>query len=73
MSDRPESTVTSRPEPADRYLTDGDKLYRVIDAFRNSSGAVVGLEDCRSLEVILIPIKEFRALPLRPVSPATLR
>jgi hypothetical protein len=55
---------------AERYLTDGINLYRVVDALRGSRGhAVVGVEDCRSLELILLPADEFRALRLRPVRP----
>ena len=54
-----------------RYLTDGINLYRVMDAPRDSRGhAVVGVEDCRSLELILLPADELRALRLRPVCPA---
>ena len=53
---------------ASRYLTDGINLYRVVDALRGSHGhAVVGVEDCRSLELILLPADELRALRLRPV------
>ena len=56
---------------ADRYLTDGINLYRVVDGLRGSPGhAIVGVEDCRSLELILLPADEFRALRLRPVRPA---
>ncbi len=53
------------------YLTDGINLYRVVDALRGSRGQpVVGVEDCRSLELILLPADEFRALRLRPIRPA---
>ena len=56
---------------AGRYLTDGTNLYRVVDALRGSRGRpVVGVEDCRSLELILLPVDAFRALRLRPVRPA---
>lgn len=51
-----------------RYLTDGINLYRVVDALRGTRGQpVVGVEDCRSLELILLPVDELRALRLRPV------
>ena len=54
-----------------RYLTDGTNLYRVVDGLRGSPGhAVVGVEDCRSLELVLLPADELRALRLRPVCPA---
>ncbi len=55
---------------ADRYVTDGINLYRVVDALRGLRGhPIVGVEDCRSLELILLPADEFRALRLRPVRP----
>jgi hypothetical protein len=67
---RPAIWVGAKPEAA-RYLTDGTNLYRVVDALRGSRGhAVVGVEDCRSLELILLPADELRALRLRPVRPA---
>jgi hypothetical protein len=60
----------SGPE-ADRYLTDGINLYRVVDALRAAPGRViVGVEDCHSLELILVRAEELRALGLRPVRPA---
>ena len=67
---RPPSGSRPRAGPlAD--LTDGINLYRVVDALRGTRGhAVVGVEDCRSLEVILLPADELRALRLRPVCPA---
>jgi hypothetical protein len=55
----------------DRYFTDGVSLYRMVDDLGRSSGhALVGLEDCRSFEVVLMAASEFRALRLRPVRPA---
>jgi hypothetical protein len=55
-----------------RYFTDGVNLYRMVDAPRKSSGhAVVGLEDCRSFDVILLTARKFRALRLRPVRAAS--
>jgi hypothetical protein len=51
-----------------RYFTDGVNLYRMVDDLGGSSGhALVGLEDCRSFEVVLMATSEFRALRLRPV------
>ena len=64
------STVAVERE-ADRYVTDGINLYRVVDDLRGSSGhGVVGVEDCRSLDVILVRTDEFHALGLRPIRPA---
>jgi hypothetical protein len=50
----------------ERYLTDGTNLYRVVDALRSPCGRGIGVEDCRSLEVLL-PADELRALRLHPV------
>lgn len=44
-----------------RYLTDGVHLYRAIGAF-GEAGGLVGLEDCRSLEVILLRAEDVRRL-----------
>jgi hypothetical protein len=69
--DTPPAVRVGGEREAARYLTDGINLYRVVDALRGSRGhAVVGVEDCRSLELILLPADEFRALRLWPVCPA---
>jgi len=54
---------------ADGYVTDGTELYRVVDGFHRSPGAIVGLENCRSLELVLIAVEDYLALALRPVRP----
>jgi hypothetical protein len=60
-----------RAERDSNYFTDGVNLYRIIDVLRTASGhPVVGLEDCRSLEVVLITAEEMRAIRLRRVRPA---
>jgi hypothetical protein len=69
--DRPrDMTATIDREPqAARYLTDGSNLYRIVDGLGSSFGeTVIGLEDCRTLEVILIALEDLRALGLCPVS-----
>jgi hypothetical protein len=69
--DRPrDMTATIDREPqAARYLTDGSNLYRIVDGLGSSFGdTVIGLEDCRTLEVILIALEDLRTLGLRPVS-----
>jgi hypothetical protein len=53
-----------------RYLTDGVNLYRVLGAIRDGASQMMGLENCRSLEVILYPLAELGARSLRPVTPA---
>jgi hypothetical protein len=50
-------------------LTDGVNLYRSLGAIAGRMGLVVGLENCRSLEVMLLPIGELRAQGLRIVIP----
>jgi hypothetical protein len=53
-----------------RYLTDGVHLFRLVEPFDRLDGSVVGLEDCRSLEVRMMRAEEFRLLPLREVGSA---
>ena len=43
-----------------RYVTDGRRLFRLVEPFDHPvRGGIVGLEDCRSLEVVLVPTDEF--------------
>jgi hypothetical protein len=52
-----------------RYLTDGVNLYRYVGTIPSSVGHVVGLENCRSLDLTLCPVDELQALRLRSVTP----
>ena len=52
------------------YLTDGIELYRSLGAVTHGSCEMIGLEDCRSLDVILVTADELRQRRLRPVIPA---
>ena len=52
------------------YLTDGVNLYRSLGAIAAGMGQMVGLENCRSLDVVLLPIGELRTRGLRAVIPA---
>jgi hypothetical protein len=54
---------------AGRYLTDGVNLYRSLGPITPGPSQVIGLEDCRSLDVILIAADEFRGHRLRQVIP----
>ena len=54
-----------------RYLTDGVNLYRSLGMVVRGPCHVLGLENCRSLDVMLIPVEELRSRGLRPVIPAT--
>ena len=58
------------PGLAGRYLTDGRHLFRCLGAIPGAMGQMVGLEDCRSLEVALVPIGEVHARRLRAVIPS---
>ncbi len=52
------------------YLTDGVDLFRSLGAVAGGMGQMVGLENCRSLDVMLLPIGEVRTRGLRAVVPA---
>ena len=55
-------------EPDTPYLTDGTSLYRFVGAAPGNTGEeLIGLEDCRSLKILLFDLDELRALRLRPV------
>ncbi|MGZ4183283.1 MAG: hypothetical protein ACXVUL_21695 [Solirubrobacteraceae bacterium] len=54
------------------YFTDGVELYRSLGAITLGPCQMIGLENCRSLDVILIAADELRRRqhPVRPVIPA---
>ncbi len=54
---------------AGRYFTDGVNLFRSLGTIDRASSPTVGLENCRSLDVVLIPVDELRRRRLRPVIP----
>ncbi len=53
-----------------RYVTDGVELYRVLGGSVSGASDMVGLENCRSFEVIMHPLSEITSCALRPVIPA---
>jgi len=53
-----------------RYLTDGVNLYRYVGTITSSRGRMIGLENCHSLDLALLPIAELQTLRLRSVTPA---
>ena len=61
-------TVADHAGQAGRYLTDGVNLYRCLGAIASGMGQMVGLENCRSLDVMLLPIGELRARRCAPSS-----
>lgn len=58
--------------PAQRYFTDGVRLYRLVCwVSRSVNAKLAALEDCRSLEIVLIRGEDLARGALRPVLPAT--
>jgi len=53
-----------------RYLTDGLNLFRYLGTGRSPMGVIVKLEDCRTMDIMLIPAGQLRAGTWRAVRPA---
>ncbi len=51
------------------YLTDGVNLYRFVGEIRGGIEHLIALEDCWTLEVLLLTIDDLRASRLRTVVP----
>jgi hypothetical protein len=64
-------TIADYTGRTSRYLTDGVILYRFLGAVASGMGQMVGLENCRSLDVTWLPVGELRARRLRAVMPAS--
>ena len=64
-----DSGSPGRPAPLRaRYLTDGLNLYRIVGHVgRSVNDLLVELEDCRSLEILVVTVQELRRGRLRPV------
>ena len=62
--------ITDDAGKPSRYLTDGVNLYRYVGTIPSPMGHMIGLEDCRSLDVTLWPADELRARQFQPVIPA---
>jgi hypothetical protein len=59
--------VTDRRRELGHYVTDGTRLFRNVSPLRRPlAGGFVGLEDCRSLEIVLMPLADY--VRLRDVS-----
>lgn len=53
---------------ADRYFTDGFNLYRQAEELaRETELGLIALEDCRTLEIFLVPAEELDDPAMRPV------
>jgi hypothetical protein len=59
-------TVVDYAGHASRYLTDGVNLYRFVGEI----GQLIALEECWTMEVVLLTIGDLRAGRLRAVVPA---
>jgi len=69
--DARECIATALDEPPtdeSPYLTDGVHLFRLLGAFSGGDSALLGLEDCRSLSVILVSAEDLRDAGLRSVA-----
>lgn len=49
------------------YLTDGHGLYRLLGAVTVGAGWIVGVENCRSLDVVFVSADDLRDRRLRSV------
>lgn len=52
-----------------RYVTDGVHLYRLLEPLDEDEHGMTGVEDCRSLEIVLVPSSEVLRR-MRPVAVA---
>jgi hypothetical protein len=53
------------------YLTDGVDLYRFVDWVHRPLSAFAELEDCRSLDIVLVSTEHLARSALRPVAAAS--
>jgi hypothetical protein len=61
-----DTTPVQPPAPrSERYLTDGVELYRMLGAMARGAWELLAVENCRSLEICLIPLTELRRGRLR--------
>ncbi len=65
--------ITDRDGRVSRYLTDGVNLYRFMGSMVSRAGEMVGIENCRSLDIMLVPADELRRRSFRPVTLAGIR
>lgn len=61
-------TVADVNGQASRYLTDGVNLYRFMGSMVSRAGEMIGIENCRSLDIMLVPADELRRRSVRPVT-----
>jgi hypothetical protein len=51
---------------AGTYHTDGRRLLRIV--CEAGGGAHRAIEDCKTMEIMLVPLQELESLDLRPVA-----
>ncbi|MGD0196735.1 MAG: hypothetical protein ABSC56_02335 [Solirubrobacteraceae bacterium] len=68
MSSQRAVGLTAVDITADYYVTDGEGLYRTLGPTADIADRLICLEDCITLEVVLVPIAT--VLALEPVAPA---
>lgn len=54
------------------YLTDGQRLFRVLSRLVDGRSTLVSIEDCLTLETRAYAASELGTMPLRPVRGATI-
>jgi hypothetical protein len=54
-----------------RYLTDGVHLYRFLGPLATRAGGMIGIENCRSLDIMLVPADDLHQGHLRAVGSAS--
>lgn len=65
---RPRTGMPDERDPTPHYLTDGTNLYRFVGWVSRSVETKFGeLEDCRSLNILLVSAQELNGGNLRPV------
>ncbi len=60
--------IADRDGHVSRYLTDGVNLYRFMGSMVSRAGEMVGIENCRSLDIMLVPAEELHRRSVRPVT-----
>jgi hypothetical protein len=65
-------SIADRHGQVCRYLTDGVNLYRFMGSMVSRAGEIVGIENCWSLDIMLVPADELHSRSLRPVTLAAI-
>lgn len=61
---------TEWQEVGERYLTDGVELYRFLGTVARGPRAMLGMENCRTFEILLVPVADLRRGRMRTVPSA---